>query len=119
MPSILELAYLGDAVYELYIREYLINNNPGKMKDIQKLSLNFVSAASQRRILESLINSKILTESEVDLVRMGRNAKGGKSKSTDIITYRYATSLEYLIGYLYLNNKDRLKIIMQYIWEVK
>ena len=117
--NILEIAYLGDAVYELYIREYLINNKLGKMKDIQKMSLTFVSAISQRRILEDLISNNILTDEEIDLVRIGRNAKGGKSKSSDIITYRYATGLEYLIGYLYLNNSERLKLIMTYILEVK
>lgn len=116
MPSIISIAYLGDAVYELYIRKYLTLNNFGKMKDIQKMSLNYVSASSQRRILEYLILNNILSEEEIALVKNGRNAKGGKSKSTDIVTYRLATGLEYLIGHLYINGKiNRIDEIMEII----
>ncbi len=116
MPNIITIAYLGDAVYELYIREYLLSLNIGKIKDIQKISLKFVSATSQRKHLETLIKNNILTETELEYVKIGRNAKGGKSKSTDIVTYRIATGLEYLIGRLYLeNNKQRVEELMMYI----
>ena len=55
-------AYLGDAVYELHIRNFLINKGIAKVKDIARESLNYVSATSQRRILEELINRQILSE---------------------------------------------------------
>lgn len=114
MPNVLMLAYVGDAVYELYVRDYLVRKNFTNMKNIQKESLNYVSASSQRRILEELINNDILTTEEIDIVKSGRNAKGGKSKNADIVTYRYATGFEYLIGYLhYNNNDDRISEIMK------
>lgn len=106
-------AYLGDAVYELYVREYLINKGLSNVNDLQKESLNYVSATSQKNILEDLINNNILTEEELDIVRKGRNAPSHKSKTTDIVTYHKATGFECLIGYLYTNNKERLDEIMK------
>ncbi len=106
MEKVLSVAYLGDAVYELHIRSYLISKGIYDNGELQKQSLNYVSAHSQRKIVESLINNNILTNEEKELYIKGRNAKGGKSKASDIITYRMATGLEYLFGYFYLNNKD-------------
>ena len=100
------MAYLGDAVYELYVREYLINKGISNVNDLQKESLKYVSATSQKNILEELINNNILTGEEQEIVRKGRNAPSHKSKSTDIVTYHKATGFECLIGYLYQNNKD-------------
>ena len=110
------LAYIGDAVYELYIREYLISQGIVKVNDLQTMSLKYVSATSQRKHLEALINNNLLTEEEIQIYKRGRNAHGGKSKSTDIITYKIATGLECLIGDLYLNKKqNRIKSIMEFI----
>ena len=113
------LALLGDAVFSLYIREELLKlgfNNPNLL---QKESTNYVSAKSQARILEELINKQVLTESEIDIVKRGRNnKKDNHPKNTDIITYKLSTGFEALLGDLYLNNKERLKEILSYI-EVK
>lgn len=110
------LAYIGDAVYELYIREFLINLKMVKVKDLQNESLKYVSAKSQRRCLENLIESNFLTEEEIDIYKRGRNAHGRKNSNTDIITYKIATGLECLIGDLYLNkNYQRIKEIMDFI----
>ncbi len=109
MDKVLNIAYLGDAVYELYIRAFLVNLNIANSGDLQKKSLDYVSAKSQRSHLENLINKNILNEEELDLVRKGRNAKGTKCKSTDIVTYRIATGLEYLFGVLYIR-KDMGRI---------
>ena len=118
MKNTLVLAYLGDAVYEFYIRDYLISQNINNVNDLQKSSLDFVSAKSQRMHLERLINNSFLTDEELNIVKRGRNAKGGKSKSSDIITYRLATGLECLIGYLYLeNNHRRIKELIDFITE--
>ena len=113
MPNVLMIAYLGDSVYEVYVREYLINKKLTNMKNVQRESLNYVSASSQRKIVEKLIDDSLLTEEEINIFKTGRNAKGGKSKSTDIVTYRYATGFEYLIGYLYINDKTRLNEVMK------
>lgn len=107
------MAYLGDAVYELYIREFLISKGISNVNDLQKESLKYVSATSQRNILEKLINNNYLTEEELEIVRKGRNASSHKSKSTDIVTYHKSTGFECLIGYLYQNNKKRLDEIMK------
>jgi ribonuclease III family protein len=109
----LVLAYLGDAVYELYVRNYLINKGLANVKDLQEASLNYVSATSQRRILESLVNDNVLSEDEITVINRGRNASSHRSKTTDVITYHKATGFECLIGYLYLNNKVRLEEIMK------
>ena len=111
----LVLAYLGDAVYELHIREYLINSGISKVNELQSASINYVSAKSQRRILEELIRLNFLTEEEKEIVNRGRNASSHSSKTTDIITYKKATGLECLIGYLYNENKERCKEILEYI----
>jgi len=109
----LVLAYLGDAVYELYVREYLIDKGIAKVNDLQNESLRFVSAVSQRKILEVLENKNIFNDSEKEIINRGRNMASHKSKTTDIITYKKATGLECLIGYLYLNDKARLEEIMK------
>ncbi|HOB25943.1 MAG TPA: ribonuclease III domain-containing protein [Bacilli bacterium] len=111
----LVMAYLGDAVYELYIREYLINKGISKVKLLQEESIKYVSAVSQRRILENLIDNNILSNEEIEIVNRGRNASSHASKSTDIITYKKATGLECLIGNLYKDNKERCMQILAYI----
>lgn len=111
----LVLAYLGDAVYELYIREYLINKGISKVKELQSEAIKYVSATSQRRILEELINRDFLTNEEIEIINRGRNASSHSSKTTDIITYKKATGFECLIGYLYKNNLERCNEILNYI----
>lgn len=108
----LVLAYLGDAVYELYVREFLIKRGISKVKDLQKGAIEYVSAASQASILNRLLDENILSEEEIDIVKRGRNAHSHQSKSTDIATYKKSTGFESLIGYLYLNDKSRLDKIM-------
>ncbi len=112
----LRFAYLGDAVYELYIRKYLIEKKSiKKVKDLQETAINYVSAKSQVRILEKLINDNVLTPEEQDIVRQGRNASSHSSKSTDIVTYKRSTGFECLIGYLYENNIERCNYLLDYI----
>lgn len=112
----LVMAYMGDTIYEQYIREHLIRSGISKIGDLQQHSLNYVSANSQRKHLEHLIDSSFLTKEELDIVKWGRNAKGAKTKHADIVTYRLATGLEALIGKLYFQEKfDRIKEIMEFI----
>ena len=112
----LVLAYLGDAVYELYIREHLIKQGFVKVNDLQNESLRYVSAKSQSNHLERLLKNNFLTENEIDIVKRGRNMNSHRSKSTDIITYKRSTGLECLIGSLRIEEKeDRIKEIMEFI----
>ena len=108
----LVFAYLGDAVYELYIREYLIKKGIKNVNSLQKATIEYVSAKAQSEILSKLIDGSILTEEEIDIVKRGRNAHSHTSKTTDITTYKRSTGLECLIGYLYLNDKNRLGEVM-------
>ena len=115
--NIMTLAYLGDALYEVYIREHLIKNGVAKVEELQKKAINYVSAKAQAKILDDLLDKEILTEFEIDIVKRGRNYKrASHPKNTDIITYKMSSGFEAMIGYLYLNNdKDRLDEIMNYI----
>lgn len=112
----LVLAYLGDAVYELYIREYLISKNICKVNDLQNESLKYVSAKSQSMHLSRLIESDFLTDEEIDIVKRGRNMSSHGKKNIDIVTYKKSTGLECLIGSLKVNkNDERIKEIMDFI----
>lgn len=113
------LALLGDAVFSLYVREELLKQGINNPNVLQKKSVEYVSAKSQAKILEELINNNILTDEEIDIVKRGRNnKKENHPKNTDIITYKLSTGFETLIGDLYINNKERLKELLQNI-EVK
>lgn len=116
--NVLAMAYLGDAIYEIYIREFLINKNIVKVNLLQKEAVKYVSASNQAKFLKQMIDDNFLDQKEIDIVKRARNHKSHSSKSTDIITYKNSTGLEALIGYLYLNNnKDRINEIMNYITE--
>lgn len=109
-------AYIGDAYYELLIRKYLVNNNINKVKELQQASIEYVSAKSQRKFIELMLESNFLTEEEIEIYKWGRNAHGGKAKHADIVTYRIATGFETLIGFLYDTNKlDRINEIISFI----
>lgn len=118
--NIITLAYLGDAIYEVYIREKLIKIGITKVDELQKETIKYVSAKGQAQILKDLIDRNILTDSELDVVKRGRNNKRSiHPKHTNIITYKLSTGFEALIGYLYLsNNTERLNTILEKI-EVK
>lgn len=120
MINVITLAYLGDAIYEVYIREKMIKEAPLKVEQLQHKAINYVSAKAQAKILSNLIDSNALTEEELDVVKRGRNYKrSSHPKNTDIITYKLSTGFEALIGYLYLSGKKaRLREILELI-EVK
>ncbi len=111
------LAYLGDSVYENYVRLFLINKGINHVKELQEESLNYVSAKSQSLILKMLMNSNIFSNEELDIIRRARNSKtNSHPKNTDIITYKEATALEALFGYLKLkNNIERIEELMNLI----
>lgn len=115
----LALAYIGDAIYEVYIREYLLNQGLEKVNKLQKEATKYVSAKGQANYLKMMIDDNFLMEEEVTIVTRARNHKtNSHPKNTDIITYKNATGLEALIGCLYLEKKySRIDEIMNYIKE--
>lgn len=112
----LALAYVGDAVYEVYIRDYLVQKGQTKPNRLHHLATNFVSAKGQCFLMRALLEENVLTEKEEDMYRRGRNAKSFTSaKNTDITTYRVATGFESLIGYLHLTKqKNRVDEIVSW-----
>ena len=118
--NVLVLAYLGDTIYEDYVRKYLINQGIGNVNDLQKEAVKYVSAKAQAKFLTELVNKNFLTDEEIGVVRRARNHKGGSHpKNCDIITYKYATGLEALIGFLELDNRrDRIDEIMKEIFDI-
>ena len=112
--SPLVLAYLGDTVYESYIREHLIRQNINrKVNNLHKLAIQYSKAKAQATIIHELEDE--LTEEEMKIFKRGRNQKSHTApKNADIIDYKYATGFEALIGYLYLSeDQERLEYIVK------
>lgn len=108
MYSPAQLAYAGDAVYELLVRSYIINHHDTNVNKMHRLSVKYVKANAQAFLVNKL--DEYLTEEEKRIVKRGRNAKVTSSpKNAELVDYRYATGFEALFGYLYLNKElDRL-----------
>lgn len=107
----LALAYMGDVIYELYVREYLVTSGSKRLNDLHHAAVSFVSAKSQAKVIRHWLEQQMLTEEEQAIVRRGRNAKSGSTpKNTDVQTYRYSTAFEALLGFHYLaDNNVRLQ----------
>lgn len=105
--SALELAYIGDTVYDLYIRSYLVINKMGKVSDLHKHASGVVNARAQA--LAAGLLQPFFTERELEIFRMGKNAKSTPPKNMSHEDYSLATAVEAVIGYLYCRkNNDRL-----------
>ena len=115
--NVLVLAYLGDTIYENYIRRFLIKKGIANVNDLQKEAVNYVSAKSQASFLMKMLDEEFLSEEEITIIKRARNYKTtSHPKNCDIVTYKYATGLESLIGYLELENKrERIDEIMKFI----
>ncbi|QEK13553.1 Mini-ribonuclease 3 [Crassaminicella thermophila] len=111
--SPLVLAYIGDAVYEVYIREYILHKYGGNVNKLHKIATKFVKASAQAKIVHML--EKELNKEEWAIIKKGRNQKSGSvPKNANLTDYKYATGFEALIGYLYLlGNKKRIKEIIK------
>ena len=114
LMSPLTWAYIGDCVYELYVRTKLINETNLKPHYLHIEAIKKVKAKSQAETLNKIYEE--LTEEEKDIVRRGRNAENHHlPKNANVQEYMYATAFEALIGYLYLTKQDkRLKQILDF-----
>lgn len=115
--NVLVLAYLGDTIYENYVRKHLIGIGISNVNDLQKEAVNYVSAKNQANFLNKMLEDSFLSDEEIVVVKRARNYKTtSHPKNCDIITYKYATGLESLIGYLEMENKrERIDEIMSFI----
>lgn len=105
------LAFVGDAVFSLYVRERLTLEVGGKTSDLQRISAKAVSAQGQSAFLEKLF--PMFTETEADVFRRAKNAKKGtKSKSASHLEYNRSTGFEAVVGFLYLTGQTaRIKAL--------
>ncbi len=111
LPGSLELAWLGDALYDLYVREHLVARG-GKVRALHREAISFVCAHAQAEALSRI--SGALTEAEADVVRRARNAHQSPPKNADPGEYHHATALEALIGWLYVTGqRDRINELLQ------
>ena len=111
MPP-LALAYIGDAVYEVAVRQHVLSKPNLRPHHMHVQSTKYVSAKAQAQVLVSI--EQDLVDDEKNIVRQGRNAKSGTiPKNANVSDYRYATALESLIGYLYyMGRHDRMRALI-------
>lgn len=113
----LVLAYVGDAVFEMFVRQYVVSQANHRPHHLHRSSVRFVSAKAQSRALETWMPE--LSEEELEIVRRGRNAKSGSvPKNADVLEYRHSTAFECLIGYLYYMQRwERLRELIELIFD--
>lgn len=115
--SALTLAYIGDCVYELYVRLYLIRDKDYPMKVLHKSATNYVKASAQAEYFRRI--EGILTDEETAVFKRGRNTNSHPPKNADMVDYKIATGVEALIGYTYLKgDKNRLMDLLEYIKDI-
>ncbi|MBE5767908.1 MAG: Mini-ribonuclease 3 [Clostridiales bacterium] len=111
LPGSLQLAYLGDTLYDLYVRERLVREG-GRVDDLHRAAVRYVRASAQSAALERI--EPMLTEEEAGVVRRARNARQTPPRNADIHDYHRATALEALLGALYLSGEtERLRELME------
>lgn len=113
--SALTLAYIGDCVYELYVRGYLIQKSDQKVNLLHKTSTRFVCAKAQAELYHKI--KDMLSEDETAVFHRGRNTKSHVPKNAVVSDYRIATGIEALFGYLYITGKkDRISELLQQLF---
>lgn len=111
----INLAFMGDCVYEVHIREYIVRKFPTlKINEIHRKAVAFAKAKSQANVIQTLRESGILTQEEWCWVKKGRNQHSMAPKNVSVADYKYATGFETLLGYLYLvGKKDRITVLIE------
>lgn len=112
--SPLNLAYIGDTVFDLYVRQYLVKNQMGKVTALHKKASTLVNARAQAHAAQRI--APLLTETETSVFRRGKNAKSTPPKNMSVRDYSLATAIEAVIGYLFcLGKTDRLDELFRII----
>ncbi len=113
----LVLAYIGDSIYDIMSREYVMKNHLGKINDLHRTVSTLVSARAQASFMKDILENNILTDIEESIYIRGKNQKNNsKAKNASIMEYKLATGLEAVFGYLYLEkNFERLEEMFNYI----
>ncbi len=114
--SPLTLAYVGDCVYELYVRTYLIKDANHNVNSLHKAATKYVCCKAQAQFYKKI--ESLLSENEISVFKRGRNTKSHVPKNANVGDYRIATGVEALMGYLYLSGeKQRICDLMKHIFE--
>lgn len=114
--SPLTLAYVGDCVYELYVRTYLIKDANHNANSLHKAATKYVCCKAQAQFYKKI--ESLLSENEISVFKRGRNTKSHVPKNANVGDYRIATGVEALMGYLYLSGeKQRICDLMKHIFE--
>ena len=113
----LALAYIGDSIYDIMSREYVMKNHLSKINDLHRTVSTLVSARAQASFMKNILENNILTDIEESIYIRGKNQKNNsKAKNASIMDYKLATGLEAVFGYLYLEkNFERLEEMFNYI----
>lgn len=113
----LALAYMGDAAYEVFIRQHLMERGWTKPNDLHRRATHYVSAKSQARLMHAMLaKPDFLNEEEVGIYKRGRNAKSHTiAKNADVASYRMSTGFEAVMGFLHLSQQhERLSELVQW-----
>lgn len=102
----LTLAYMGDAIYEVYVRNYVLSLGFTKVNELHKKVICYTNAIAQAKTIHYYLEKNILTETELNIFKRGRNSHvHTKRKNVDLANYLDATGFEAILGYLYLKNE--------------
>ena len=118
--QVLKLAFVGDTIFDLFTRDYLVRKYSSKIKisEMHKKNTELVCAKSQSMIIDTLVND-VLTEEEISFFKHARNAHShSKSKNSSIVEYRKATGLEALLGLLLYKDEKRLIEVLDKITKI-
>ena len=115
----ISLAYLGDAAYEVYIRQHLLTKGISKPTKLQHIATHYVSAKAQASLIDLMKEDELLSDEEWSYFKRGRNANSHThAKNTSVMTYRISTGFEAVMGYLKLAGKEeRLAELAQWCIE--
>ena len=115
--NVLALAYMGDAVWEQFVRERVISSLPSANRAdlLHKKGIHYVNANSQAKVIRQFMDDSVLTEAESDIVHRARNHRTAtKAKNADPVVYKWATGFEALLGFLFLSgDSERLNDLME------
>lgn len=118
--GVIALAYMGDTLYEVRVREHVIQTCPGqKVRSLHQAGVGFVKASAQALAVMTMMEEGFLNEEELAMVRRGRNRSANPPKNADPSDYRYATGFETLLGYLYFKGaQERMEEIIDRAIEI-
>jgi len=117
--SSLTLAFLGDSIFEILVRQKIILNGDMRIDRLHDMKVEIVCATFQAKAITYIVDHNMLSEDELAVFKRGKNSKCHAPKSANLTDYRLATGLESLFGYLYLiGNEKRIDELFSIVWNI-